>query len=135
MKISELNNASEATKRLNPELFRSAVGAVATARSERNSVQTLDGTVKARRQRKGQVAIRVSFVVFRRRLLDDDSNVYSIKPLRDAVSNTLGLDDADARIAFEYSQHETKGEQGVIVRIEALNPALKPHVLVPVKAT
>lgn len=114
-------HVSESTRKRNPELFGGAVGAVVAARPERNKVSPLGGTVKARRQRKGQVAIRVSFVVFRRRLLDDDSNVYSIKPLRDAVSATLSLDDADARIAFEYGQIVTRGECGVLVKIEQVN--------------
>ena len=94
------------------------VGAVVANRSERNAVPSLDRQVKERRQRKGRVVVRITLITFRHRELDGDSAVFALKPLRDAIANSLGLDDADARIEWNYGQQITKGEQGVIVRIE-----------------
>jgi len=96
----------------------SAVGAVGTARPERNQVSALDGAERQRRSRKGSVVVHVTLVACRCRLLDDDNLVYSLKPLRDAVAASLGLDDRDARIRFGYGQARTDGEEGVIVKIE-----------------
>ena len=118
MKISDLTNASESTKRRNPELFGGALGAVGARRPERNKVSALDGRGKERRQRTGRVVVCVTLIALRRRLLDEDSAIFALKPLRDAIAASLGIDDADARIAWQYGQQITKGEQGVIVRIE-----------------
>ena len=115
------NHASESIKRRNPEFFNGDMGSVATRRPERNKVSALDGGGKERRQRKGSVVILVSIIALRRRLLDEDSAIFAAKPLRDAIAASLGLDDEDARIAWQYSQQITRGEQGVIVRIEALS--------------
>lgn len=100
----------------------SDLGALEATRTERNKVQALDRSVKERRQRKGSVepCCRVLLIACRQRELDDDSNVYSLKPLRDAVAASFGIDDADARIRWEYGQVIVRGEQGVIVRIEAV---------------
>jgi len=100
----------------------SHLGAVVSARSERNKVSALDGRGKERRQRKGSVesCCRVLLISCRHHELDDDSNVYSLKPIRDAIAASFGIDDADGRISWEYGQQLTRGEQGVIVRIEAL---------------
>lgn len=60
----------------------------------------------------------VSVVVFRRQRLDDDNLSGGLKALRDAIAASVGLDDGDARIAFEYSQHIGTGKPGTLVRIE-----------------
>jgi len=60
----------------------------------------------------------VCVVVFRRQRLDDDNLSGGLKALRDAIAASLGLDDGDARIRFEYSQHLTTGKPGTLVRIE-----------------
>lgn len=122
--LRRLRNEEAARKEMRELLNHennSSVGAVGAARSERNKVSALDGRGKERRQRKGSMepCCRVLLISCRHRELDDDSNCYSLKPLRDAIAASFGIDDADARIRFEYGQVITKGEQGVIVRIEA----------------
>lgn len=42
----------------------------------------------------------------------------SLKPLVDAIAETLGVPDDHPGIAWEYSQSETTGRVGVIVTIE-----------------
>lgn len=118
-----LKDESRARERMQSKHEASSnLGAVVATRTERNKVQALDGAIKERRQRKGSVepCCRVLLIACRHRELDDDSNVYSLKPLRDAIAASLGLDDADTRIRWDYGQAITPGEQGVIVRIETI---------------
>lgn len=66
------------------------------------------------------MAIRISFCLFTRRLLDSDNKVSAAKNLRDIVCESLGLEnDADSeKLSFEYQNVITSGEQGVLVKIE-----------------
>lgn len=69
---------------------------------------------------KGRMAIVISLISCRHRMLDDDNDVGSKKVLRDVVAESLQLDDGDKRIRWQYSQCETRGREGVIVRIECV---------------
>src|ERR1019366_2206741 len=91
---------------------RAPVGAVAPSVSQQAPLRPLEQGVQKRQKGKGSVVVVVALIACRRRELDDDGNVASLKPLRDAVALSLGLDDADKLIRFEYSQLETRGEQG-----------------------
>lgn len=66
--------------------------------------------------------VRVHLISFRRvgRPLDDDNLRAGCKALRDAIAAWLGLDDNEQFIAWEYSQHETRGREGTGVKIEAI---------------
>jgi hypothetical protein len=97
---------------------RPPVGAVAPSVSQQAPLRPLEQGVQVRQKGKGGVEVVVSLVGFRRKELDDDGFIYACKPLRDAIAATLGLDDGDRRIRFEYSQLETRGEQGVIVKVQ-----------------
>ena len=97
-----------------------ALGRMAPAKQERNQVQPLDGGGKLRKQSSGGVVIVVTLIAFRHREIDDDANSYSCVPLRDAIAASLGLDDADKRIKFQYSQVVTRGDEGVLVKVESL---------------
>ena len=99
---------------------RHGLGRLATTKQERHAVQPLDGGGKLRKQSKGSVAVVVTLVAFRHREIDDDACVYSLVPLRDAIAASVGLDDADKRIKFQYSQVVTRGDAGVLVKIESL---------------
>lgn len=44
-----------------------------------------------------------------------------MKPLRDEIARWLGLDDADDCISWEYGQHQTRGGEGVAVKVESVN--------------
>ena len=101
---------------------RPPVGAVAPSVSQQAPLRPLEQSIQKRAKGKGSVEVVVSLISCRRRELDDDGNVASLKPLRDAIAATLGLDDADKRIRFEYSQLETRGEQGVIVKVTKQPP-------------
>jgi len=62
----------------------------------------------------------VSLIGLRRRTLDDDNFNGACKHLRDAIAASLGLDDGDKRICWQYQQLQTKGREGVLVRIEVI---------------
>lgn len=40
-----------------------------------------------------------------------------MKPLTDAIAASLGVDDADPRLSWEYGQQQTRGEEGVFVKV------------------
>lgn len=108
---------SEATKKRNPHLF--GVGAVEAHRSERASLQTLVRSLQKPKSRKDRVEVRIALIQFRRRLLDGhDAVAYSCKPLTDAIAQTLGVDDADKRLHWQYEQVLTKGAEGVAVKLD-----------------
>ena len=94
---------------------------VAPRVGQQAALRPLDKGIQKRQKGKGSVAIVVSLLTCRRRELDDDGNVAALKPLRDAIAESLGLDDADKRIRFEYGHLETRTEQGVIVKISRLS--------------
>lgn len=62
----------------------------------------------------------VSLIGLRRRTLDDDNFNGACKHLRDAIAASLGIDDGDKRLCWQYQQLQTKGREGVLVRIEVI---------------
>lgn len=62
----------------------------------------------------------VSLIGLRRRPLDDDNFNGACKHLRDAIAASLGIDDGDKRICWQYQQLQTRGSEGVLVRIEVI---------------
>lgn len=111
------DNASESFKRLNPHLF--GVGAVAPSQPKPGGLSPAPATDAL--EKRGSFSLVVSLVSFRRKLLDDDNLSGSCKHLRDAISASLGLDDGDRRIRWEYGQVESRGKTGVAVKIELSN--------------
>lgn len=81
--------------------------------------RALGKDVSARKKGTRGVGYRVVLISCCRRYADSHDNLrHSMKPLVDAIANTFGLDDADPRIDWNYSQVKTNGQQGVIVMIE-----------------
>ena len=62
----------------------------------------------------------VSLIGLRRRTLDDDNYVGACKHLRDDIAASLGIDDGDKRIIWQYGQQHTQGREGVLVHIEII---------------
>lgn len=115
-------HASESFKKRNAHLF--PVGGLQTRQPESGIVQPLDagdgGKEKgARRARLGNhQRLTCEFVVFRRREIDSDNNVGSLKFLRDAVCARLGIDDGDKRITWTYNQIISRVRSGVLVLLK-----------------
>ena len=107
------NDLPKHIQALNPHLF---MGGVETRLTKPSLARALDNCNEKCKGGKGSVV--VSLCAYRRRILDDDNNVASCKPLRDAIAASIGIDDGDSRIKWEYGQIETRGQQGVMVKIE-----------------
>jgi len=73
-----------------------------------------------RKGNKSGVVVCVDLIAARHRVCDDDGNVAALKWLRDAIAESIGLDDGDPIIHWRCGQYQTQGSVGVIVRIEAL---------------
>lgn len=109
---------SDSFKRANPHLY--AVGRLETNQPKPVAPQTLVSSAGKRRKRKDGVVCVITLVALRHRLLDDDNNVASFKPLRDSIAKEIGVDDGDKRLRWEYGQQHTTGTEGVMVRIQSL---------------
>jgi hypothetical protein len=119
---------SEATRRLNPHLFKAEaekaacaerVGRVVRTERERSTSRALDNHLAPRQSRKKGVAIvHVLIVSYRKRLTDDDnSGSGQHKALRDEIAKTIEIDDGDSLIKFDYAQVVTCGITGTNVVI------------------
>lgn len=111
-------NVSQSFKDLNPHLY--LVGAVETKVTQPVAAPALARGSSKLKGRKRCAVVLVTFTAHRRRILDDDNNVASIKPLRDAVASHLQVDDGDSRIKWECGQCSTTGEEGVIITIQTI---------------
>jgi hypothetical protein len=109
------NDLPETIKKLNPHLF---VGGVEQSFSKPVASQALDSSRSKCKEGKGRVVI--SLIRYGARELDSDNLSGSLKPLRDGISATIGIDDGDKRLIWQYSQITTKGHPGVMVTIECV---------------
>lgn len=103
-----------AIKARNPGLV--TVGAV---QREQDPQPALDTHVQREQAPGKALGYVVSIVVFRKRLLDDDNSVGSVKHLRDIIARHIGLDDGDERVKWQYSQVRTDGEPGTLVVVQS----------------
>jgi hypothetical protein len=115
---------SDAVRRLNPELFTAsgALGAVG-ATKHRQPAGALVGRQAPQPSRPARLVagaeVTVTLVAHLARRLDTDNLAHALKPLRDAIAGTLEVDDGDERLRWEYGQVETRGREGVTVKVEA----------------
>ena len=98
---------------------RATVGGLAPKAQQPERPRSLDSQKPRREKRKGRVEVVVSIIACRAREIDEDNLIAGLKWAKDSIAASLGLDDGDRRIRWEYGQAETRGEQGVIVKITA----------------
>lgn len=84
---------------------------------------------RARRERQAAIAIRphpipctVQLIRLAPRALDDDNLQGAFKSLRDGIADRLGVDDADPRVQWLYSQE--RGPYGVRIEIHGTGTRL-----------
>lgn len=65
----------------------------------------------------GDVGVRVTLIAVRQKRLDDDNLAGGFKALRDAIAESLGIDDGDERIEWIYRQQVGPKPHGTIVMI------------------
>jgi hypothetical protein len=70
---------------------------------------------KARTPRRNSPLWRVSLVAHLRHEMDSDNLIAGLKPMRDAVADMIGVDDADHLVRWEYGQCATGGQEWVAV--------------------
>lgn len=116
-------NASEAVKRLNPDLFRDGqfLPKVVEQKTQRPLVSESSGRESRRRRLAGcgQV-LRITLVAYLARRLDDDNLAGGFKPLRDVVARWLDIDDSDKFIDWQYGQVVTRGCNFTDVKFERI---------------
>lgn len=123
MKLSEIKD-----ERLRRRILEAAaaqaysdLGAVGQSQREPAAVPPLAS--RPSRSKKGKsslVRFVVTFISFRTRKIDDDNLCGGMKALRDSVAGSLGIDDGDERVLWQYCQVVTHGEPGTQVIIETL---------------
>ncbi len=99
---------------------RGNLDGLGSAEREHDPAPALDGGHAARQSCPEGMVIRVELISLRRRLCDDDNDIAGKKPLRDEIAKTIGLDDGDPAIRWEYAQVLTKGSVGTLVKITLL---------------
>lgn len=109
-------NASKAFIAANPHLYH--LDAIPAKVAKPIVAPALDRRDAKLKEGKDGVAVRVAIVALRKRLCDKDGNIGSFKPVQDAIADSLGIDDGDPRISWEYGQQQTNGQEGLIVKIE-----------------
>lgn len=87
--------------------------------SEHGTLPALERRPTKQRGRKGRVAISVTITSYRSRRIDNDNLIAGAKPLRDSIARSLGLDDGDERITWEYRSIVTTGATGTHILISA----------------
>lgn len=111
--------ASASVRRLNPHLF-GPVDPVEAHQPKPALAPALERRESKRPRGQDGVRCRVTLVACVRRALDDDNLTGACKPLRDAIATRLGLDDGDRRLEWTCQQIATRGQEGVIVRMELM---------------
>lgn len=116
---------SDATRRLNPDLFTpGAVGRLAASKHGQPA-GALERKAPKKRRRKGRPdegpGYCITLIGFITRRMDDDNLAHAFKPMRDAIADVLGIDDGSSRLRWQYGQVETRGEQGSIAMIERMD--------------
>ena len=96
------------------------VGAVAGPKCKHLPVPALVARKANHPGRKSRVVILVEIIRFGRKELDGDNFVAGAKPIRDCIATSLGVDDADKRIQWDYQQVVTAGQTGTLVRIQRI---------------
>jgi hypothetical protein len=113
------SHASDSFKKLNPHLCYSACG-LETSKPKSTASQTLVSGDKKRKSGKSRVAVIITLIGVGRTELDSDNFVAACKPLRDGIAKTLGINDADKRVQWQYGQIYSKGRRGILVTLEKL---------------
>lgn len=111
---------SEAYRKKNPHLF--PVGAVGATKSKPDKVRSLGDKPSSHKSSKSGVVFIIAFVPFCKRATDDDNRGSGpYKGLRDSIARTLGVDDGDPRLRFEYHPPViTRGATGTQIIISRI---------------
>lgn len=110
-------NSTESTLRANGFAPLGAVGAKEHKPQPRTA---LVKDVSPGSSRTVGLGVVVTIIACRNTVCDADNSRAGYKPLQDAISRSLAIDDGSERIRFEYGQVVSASSEGTIVRIEWL---------------
>lgn len=123
MNLNDLLKTKAAQDPINRAAISAAarsLGAVTPGQRKQVSVSALVTATPARSRSKRGVGFVITITSYSRRVTDDDNRSVgagSAKNLRDAIAASLGVDDADKRLKWEYRQQQTAGAEGTLVTI------------------
>ncbi len=115
----QLKNLSPAAKLRNPDIF-GVVGAIQDSIPKPDQIPALDQGKKACERSPRGLGFCVQIISMRSRLLDFVNLAGGSKGIQDAIAISLGIDDADIRVRWEFHQIKTTGREGTIVNIQQL---------------
>jgi hypothetical protein len=123
MKLSDIhdNRLRARIIKADQEQNRRQVGGLETSQPKQTPSRTLVSPDAKRKSGKAGVEFIITLLSHRRRLLDSDNHIGSLKPLRDGIAKTLGIDDGSLAVRWQYHQIKTEGREGVVVTVERLS--------------
>jgi len=124
MKLSDIhdNKLREKILRADQEQnpHRRQVDGLETSQPKPAAARALVSPDAKRKSGKAGVEFIITLLSHRKRLLDEDNHIGSLKPLRDGIAKTLGIDDGSLAVRWQYQQIKTEGREGVVVTVERL---------------
>lgn len=84
-------------------------------------LQALGDGQKVQPNCRNGLVVRIVLISIRRREIDDDNLASGFKHLRDCIAKTLGVDDRDKRVRWEYGCVLSRGPEQTIVKITLEN--------------
>lgn len=96
------------------------VAGLANSKCEPDPLPALEQSKKTYRSGKKRLVLCVKIISIRNREADSDNIISGAKPLRDAIAKSLGVDDHDKHIRWEYEVITTAGGTGTQVVISRL---------------
>lgn len=123
MKLSDFPHHVQ--EKLKDQMRRDDIRSLEARFSKRPPLPTLDKGNEKLQRSEICLELCVEFCVYLRRRMDSDNLIGSLKPLRDAIAQSIGIDDGDPRIRWEYAQAQVKHTQGVSVIITVLEGCSK----------
>lgn len=94
------------------------VAGLPPAEPKRDSVPALEQKPKRTGSGKSRVVVVVTLIRCGLRELDEVNLKASFKGLQDAIATSLGVDDADRRVLWNFGQCPGRGPRGTIVKID-----------------
>ena len=95
----------------------SGLGGLEVAKPKPHPIPALDPKQIAHGRSKKRVVIVVAIISYRRRELDETNLIAGAKPIQDCIAASLGVDDRDRRIKWEFRQVIGEGPEGTLVMI------------------
>lgn len=108
---------AEAQRSIGRNAAAAPVGGVEDPQPKPHKVPALDPRAQTHPGSERGLVVVVTIIRCSRTEIDSDNLVAGAKPIRDACAKSLGVDDRDRRIKWEYRQCIGEGPEGTLVKI------------------